>query len=85
MKPGDRRKRWNEAHTIGGGIMMFIGAAFIFAGITNTASIWGTLALFIWGGICIFCAFLDFRDAKRGWEMRDEVPPYMKKMKGYKR
>jgi len=76
MRPGDRKQRWKESHSISGGIMLIIGGAFILGAITNTGSSWGTFAITIWGSICIFCGILDFRDASRGWKMKDGYPPY---------
>lgn len=67
MKPGDRKKRWKSTCQIEGCIMLGIATMLICAG--GVAGI--PLGIFVG-----FFAFLDFRDAGRGWKMSDKRPPW---------
>ncbi len=51
--------------------MLAIGGFFVAAGITADKGGW---VVIVFGTICILCALCDFRDAKRGWKIRYDLP-----------
>lgn len=65
MQPGDRKYRWQSSCQTGGLIMLFLAGLLISTG--NTAG-------YVLGGIFL-CALCNFRDAKRGWKIRYDLPP----------
>ncbi len=76
MKPGDRRKRWNESCGMSAFICFCIGGFFICAGITSTGNIGGIIGIGLFGAIMILMGIMDLADIKKGWKMRDERPPW---------
>lgn len=66
-KPGNRKQRWQSSYNTSGFIFMIIAVGLFMAG--GTAGV--PLAL-----IVLILAFMDFRDAKRGWKMLDKRPPW---------
>ena len=66
MTPGDRPERWKSTCNIQGTIMVFIGALFVTGGPVGIL-----LGLGAW-----YIAYLDFRDARCGWKMTDNRPPW---------
>lgn len=63
-KPGDRRQRWNEACGIGAFVLISMGSFLLIDGIYI-----GALFMF-------FMAGLELRDAKKGWKLKEERPPW---------
>jgi len=52
--------------------MLAISGFFILAGITADKGGWIVITFGIIGVVCALC---DFKDAKRGWKMRYDLPP----------
>lgn len=68
FKPGDRKKRWKQTHNENGLIFAAMGTAAAL-GVEGTHGI--VIAIFMY-----LMAFLDIRDAKRGWKISYDLPPW---------
>lgn len=67
-RPGDRRKRWNQSHSISAMIFVFFGVMAL-TSIDGDARFY--LAAFFFG-----MAALDMRDVQRGWPLKGGIPPH---------
>ena len=68
MKPGDRKQRWKRSHNTTG-VVLLAGFAMMAFGVDPPA---GPI-LAIW---MLVMAIFEFRDAQRGWKMRNDLPPW---------
>lgn len=66
MRPGDRKRRWQQSHGISAVIFLTMGGCVIY-GVDGSGG--AILALFLFG-----MAYLDFRDAKLGWKLKYDLP-----------
>lgn len=76
MRPGDRRKRWNESCGMSAFICFAIAGFFICAGITSTG---GGFTIGGMGLIMLLLGIGDLLDLKNGWKMSNKRPPWADK------
>lgn len=68
MRPGDRKKRWEQSCEISALIFFCFGLFFLF-GVDG----YGGIGIAV---LMLLMAVFEFRDLKRGWKIKEGRPPW---------